>query len=337
MASNKIFISIIVPVKSESRYITECVASLLNLDYPKDCYEIIVVMDRNVTDSVRKALKPYTKKIRILQSKKAGSAANRNLGTSKASSKARYLAFTDADCVAEKSWLKTLVDRMEQVQTDEKEIGVIGGLNLVPKSDNRLAKTIGAMEQTLLGGGGSAQVSVKGEEQIVPSLPNCNAMYKAGLWNKEQQDENLIVGQDGEFNYKLSMRGVKFLAIPDAIVWHHRTNNLKGFVRRMFKYGEATSRIWKKHRNMDFLRIRWYGVVPVIALIGFLVLVAFSFYNLTAFYTTAFALGMYAAADMLTTISVVQKTKMHYSLVALVLLPVQHLMYAIGFIKGMIR
>ncbi|MBD3313498.1 glycosyltransferase [Candidatus Woesearchaeota archaeon] len=330
------FVSIIVPVKSEARYIIECVASLLNQDYPNNRYEIIIVLDKNATDAVKKALRPYSRKIKVLQSRKKGSAANRNIGTSKASSKAKYFAFTDADCIADKGWLKTLVTRMEQVRKSEKDIDVIGGLNLVPKTDNKMAKTIGAMEQTLLGGGGSAQVAVSGEEQIVPSLPNCNSMYRKELWKKNKQDENLIVGQDGEFNYRLSKQGVRFLAIPDAVVWHHRTSSIKGFVRRMFKYGEATARIWKKHKNIEFLRIRWYGLVPVAALIIFTGILIWSLFSLTGLYILAFVSGVYAAADILTAASVIQKTRMKHSIISLILLPLQHLMYALGFIRGII-
>ena len=161
-------------------------------------------------------------------------------------------------------------------------------------------------------------------------------MYKKKLWQDQKQDESLIVGQDGEFNYRLYRKGARFLAIPDAIVWHHRTNSFKGFIKRMFRYGEATAKIFRKHREMGFLKIRWYGLVPVFALIGFVALVVLSLFYLQALMTLGFLLGAYAAADIMTAISVIQKTRMHYSLVSLVLLPLQHLMYAIGFVKGLI-
>ncbi len=331
------FVSIIVPVKNEYRYITACIASLLELDYPKNRREIIIVTDKNVTEGVRKALKTYKGMVKVLRSSKAGAAANRNLGVSKASSKAKYLAFTDADCVAEKKWIRTLVERMEQVQKDEKDIGVIGGLNLVPKSDNKLAKTIGAMEQTLIGGGGSAQVAIVREEQIVPSLPTCNAMYRRELWKKEKQDESLMVGQDGELNYRLAKKGVRFLATPDAIVWHHRTNSLKGFIRRMFKYGEATAKIFRKHPEKEFISTRWYGFMPSAALVVLVGLIIASFYSIGALMSLAFILGMYAAADIMTAISVMQRTRLAYSMTSLFLLPMQHFLYAAGFLKGILK
>lgn len=331
------FVSVVVPVKNEHRYISECVASLLNLDYLKESYEIIVALDRNATDAVKSILKTYKGKITVLQSKKAGSAANRNLGAANANKKAKYLAFTDADCVVDKAWLMTLANRMEEIQTDERWIGVIGGLNLVPKSDNKLAKTLGAMEQTLFGGGGSAQVAVMKEEQLVHSLPNCNALYKKRLWQENKQDENFIVGQDGEFNYRLYKKGVRFLAIPDAIVWHHRTNSWRGFIKRMFRYGEATARIFKKHKEPEFLKIRWYGVVPVFALILLIALIVLSFYSSLALYSLGLLAGFYAIADIMTAITVIEATEMNYSLVSLVLLPLQHFLYAVGFIFGLFR
>ena len=95
--------------------------------------------------------------------------------------------------------------------------------------------------------------------RIVASIPNCNALYKKELWKKNRQDESLIVGQDGEFNYRLSQQGIRFLVIPEAVVWHHRTSTVKGFARRMFRYGEATAKIFLKHPGI--LRTRWYALL----------------------------------------------------------------------------
>ena len=331
----KPFISIITPAKAEKDYIADCVDSLLGLDYPKQSYEILIILDRNVTEDVKNILKAYGKKIKIFQSRKAGSAANRNLGVSKASSKARYYAFTDADCVVDRKWLSALVSRIEKNNGDDAD--VVGGVNLVPGSDNNFAKTIGAMEQTLLGGGGSAQSSVMKNERKVVSLPNCNAMYRKKLWKENRQDEKLITGQDGEFNYRLRRKGAKFLAIPDAKVWHHRTRTLWGFVKRMFRYGEATARIFRKHEELEFLRMRWYGLLPVSALLVFIIILIASFYSANALHILYISISIYLLADIITAISVIARTGMIYSIISILLIPLQHLLYAVGFLKGIIR
>ncbi|MCX8147040.1 MAG: glycosyltransferase [Candidatus Woesearchaeota archaeon] len=341
MKNNTPFVSVIVPVKGEERYIKGCIDSLLSLDYPKSSYEIIVVLDKKATDGVKKALKQYDGRIKVIQSKKAGSAANRNLGVKVASKKAIYFAFTDADCVVDRKWIYFLVKRMEIAEKsrleEEKNIGCVGGLNLVPESDNRLAKTIGAIEQTIFGGGGSAQVSVLKKEKFVNSIPTCNALYKRWVWEKFKQDEKLIVGQDGEMNYRLRKKGVNFLVIPEAIVWHHRTNTLKGFIRRMFRYGKATAKIFLKHKELKFLALRWYGLLPVLALFALIILIAWSYFSIAAFKLLAFLIIAYAIIDLITALAITAKTKSPYSLISFFLIPMQHLLYAIGFISGLFK
>jgi len=326
-------VSIIIPVKNEDKYIIECLNSIFNLDYPGNNYEVLVVADGDAKKEVFTVLESYKRKVRPLKSKKTGSAANRNLGVKSASKKSKYFAFTDADCIVDKNWLKNLVERIEKAP---KEIGCVGGVNLVPKSDSDFAKIIGAMEQTLFAGGGSAQSSIQKKEKFVVSIPNCNAIYRKELWSKNKQDESLIVGQDGEFNYRLWRKGVKFVIVPNAIVWHHRTKTPRGFIRRMYKYGEATARIFKKHKELKFLSIRWYGLLPVFALILFIAFGVLSFYSRKSLCILSYLFGLYLLLDLLTSASVLYRTKKAYSLISFFLIPLQHLFYAIGFFKGIL-
>ena len=54
-------ISIIVPVFNEESFIAQCLDSLLNLDFEKNKYEIIVVNDGS-TDGTEEILKCYSEK-----------------------------------------------------------------------------------------------------------------------------------------------------------------------------------------------------------------------------------------------------------------------------------
>ena len=102
----------------------------------------------------------------------------------------------------------------------------------------------------------------------------------------------------------------------------------------MFKYGEATAKILKKHKELDFIKIRWYALVPVISLLLLIFLVISSFYSKKALHILILLIIIYAIADVMTTIRVIDKTRMYYSLISLFLLPMQHILYALGFIKG---
>lgn len=114
------FVSIIVPVYNGEKIIAECIESLVNQDYPKDKYEIIIV-DNNSKDKTAEIIKKYPIRC-LLEDKIQSSYAARNTGIKNA--KGEILAFTDSDCVAYKNWLVNLVEGWEG-----KEIGFAGEIN----------------------------------------------------------------------------------------------------------------------------------------------------------------------------------------------------------------
>jgi len=326
----KPFVSIIVPLFRDEKTIAETLDSLNHLDYPD--FEVIFVLDKDSDDGSEKLIqRNMGKRMKLFRNTKHGSAANRNFGVSKASKKAKYFGFTDSDCIVKKDWLKHLVEEMEQ---QDKEVGCVGGINLVPSKDNGFAHLVGALENTTLGGGGSSQGTLFREKIFVPSIPNCNGLYRKELWLNNKQDENLIVGQDGEFNYRLQKKGSRFLVTPDAVVYHHRTSNLKGFVKRMYNYGIATAKIFKMHP--EILRIRWYALVSVFALVTAVVIIILSFFNSLIFKIFVLLLLIYIVILAMTTVEVYYKSKLKNSLLTMILIPIQHLMYAVGFLKEII-
>ena len=112
-------VSIIVPAFNEENIIESCIQSLLNLNYPKNRYEILIV-DNNSTDATSKIIQKYHN-VSYLNERKQGTATTRNLGIKK--SKGEILAFIDADCVASKNWLVNLINRFNQ---NQKIVGVGG-------------------------------------------------------------------------------------------------------------------------------------------------------------------------------------------------------------------
>lgn len=99
------FVSIVVPVYNGEKTIGRCIESLLNLDYPKDRYEIIVV-DNGSKDRTREIVKKYPVTL-LVENKIRSSYAARNKGIKHA--KGEYIAFIDADEWADKKWLKEMV------------------------------------------------------------------------------------------------------------------------------------------------------------------------------------------------------------------------------------
>lgn len=325
------FVSVIVAVRNEEKYIRECLDGLLRQTV-KD-FEVLVVIDPTSTDNTTQLARSYSRKrpnIYVLKGTKRGAAAQRNLGVRRA--RGTCLAFTDGDCVPGKRWLETLVHELEQAPD---RVGCVGGVTLVPKSDNAIAQVIGALEGTTLGGGRSAQATPSTRKRYVQSIPNCNALYKRQCWQQEQQDESLIVGQDGEFNYRLSKRGWKFLVIPNAKVWHHRPSTIGKHVRRMYKYGEATAEIMKKH--LGILRVRWYALLAVAFCLGTLLALVLSIWYPQLLLILGLGWALYVLALFYPTYQVWSRTKLSASLLTPIILVGQHVSYAFGFLRGLVK
>ncbi|MBN2119589.1 MAG: glycosyltransferase [Candidatus Omnitrophica bacterium] len=102
-------ISVITPVYNAEKTIEDCIKSLLNQDYPKTRYEVIVV-DNNSVDNSERIINSYP--VQFIKCVEKGSYVARNMGARNA--KGEILAFTDSDCVASKDWLKVIASSFSQ-------------------------------------------------------------------------------------------------------------------------------------------------------------------------------------------------------------------------------
>nr|BDT30077.1 glycosyltransferase [Bacteriovorax sp. HI3] len=98
------FISVIVPAYNAQKTIHKCISSLVNADYDKKSYEIIVV-DNNSTDKTAEIIKSFPEVTYVKETTQGRSYA-RNTGARIA--KGELLAFIDSDVFIEAGWLKHL-------------------------------------------------------------------------------------------------------------------------------------------------------------------------------------------------------------------------------------
>lgn len=316
------FVSVVVGIRNEEKFIEECIESLLNLDYPRDSYEIIIV-DGMSTDKTRDIVQKYP--VKLLLNEKKNVAAARNLGVDNA--RGELVAFTDGDCKVDTQWLKTLVHEM---QASPDDVVCVGGPNLIFDTDPVFGRVVGYAQESFLGSGGSAQSNNSTKKHYVSSLPNCNAMYKKGAIKEVGGfDERFVVGQDGDLNYRISKKGNKFLYIPNAKVLHHRRGTFKSFSVRMFKYGMWMAELFKKHGEF----VRWYAFLPSIAILFAVILLITSIkFFIPSLLLLLALMTVYFILVFITSIQVTYKMKSKYGLFTLFIIPVQHVAYGLGFL-----
>ena len=315
-----------VGIRNEERYIVECIESLFNQDYPKELYEIIMV-DGMSTDNTQNLVRKYP--VKLILNEKKNVAAARNLGVKEA--KGEYIAFTDGDCRADKSWLSTLVNEMLNAPEN---VACIGGPNLIFNTDSLFARVVGHTQETFLGSGGSAQSSNSSERKYVQSIPNCNAFYKKQIIEDIGYfDETFVIGQDCDLNFRIGKNGYKFLYIPEAKVYHHRRGNTKSFSTQMFRYGSWMVKLFKKHKGV----VRWYSFIPAFAILITVIGIALSLKYSIILKLLGFLTLLYIILVSYTALKVSIKMRSIFGLKALFILPLQHVMYGLGVISQLIQ
>ncbi|MBN1645424.1 glycosyltransferase [Candidatus Woesearchaeota archaeon] len=346
MVKHVSIVSVIVPVSRNETFIRDCIRSLQKQTYPD--FEIILSVDNNTTAQVRKILEVIQKNmsrpglaIKIVESKKTGSAANRNFAVLKANPKSEYLAFTDSDCIVDKNWLSDLVALMQDCGDD---VICVGGTTISPKN-KLISVLVDEMSRSYLGGRYTAQHGSNGKHKAterplefareVTSTPTCNSMYRLKAWKLEKQNEKLIIGQDGEMNIRLRKRGFRFLATSKARVLHDWIPSWKSFMRKMYVYGIATGRIFWMHK--DVFKYRPYALFSLMAVLGGIVLIGLGFINIVAWKLLFLLVMLYLALIFIDGILTALRLRSLLGLGIVPLLFLQHVLYGFGVIVGLLR
>jgi len=318
-------VTVVVLTKNSEKYIEKCILSLIHQDFPRQMYEILVV-DAGSKDKTLEICRRYG--VRIIEDLGGTIGHSRNIGVKMAWG--NYVAFIDSDCIADKQWLHKLV---KSIQNADESIVAVGGPNLAPEDDSVIGKVISYMQETFFGSGGSPQCYRVNKPKPVYSLANCNALYKREILLNLPYDNSLNIGEDCDLNFRLRQHGYKLVYIPDAIVWHYRPSSIKAFARKMFLYGLSMARLHKKHRKM----VRWYApLAPSVLILAVLLSLVSYFYGcMFQFLATAFMI--YVGISLYVCSKVLSKLRSFASLLAIILLPLQYISYAVGFLEGLVK
>jgi glycosyltransferase involved in cell wall biosynthesis len=130
-------VSVVVPFFDSQRHIAACIESLLGQDDVGGPLEVIFV-DNGSTDASPSVVRRYPE-LTVLEEKTPGAYAARNAGIRRA--RAPLIAFTDADCVVDRGWLRSICEGM-----GDPTIAVLLGHCRYPPQASPLLRILGAYE-----------------------------------------------------------------------------------------------------------------------------------------------------------------------------------------------
>ena len=221
----EVHVTIFVPVKNAENTIKNCVDSLLQQTYKN---RKIIIIDNMSTDKTYDILKKYGKKIKILRMEGPVPKMH-NYVLDHADTE--FIAYTNADCVADKDWLKNLMKGFTS-----KDIVATAGYCATPKSLNRFQELIGL----------ELESRFKKFPKYISRAPDMNLCVRTKVARKVKFDERFIWSWETDFGYRLTKLG-KMKYVPEAIVYHYHRPNPKSFFKQQMKNAMMAPLIYWKH------------------------------------------------------------------------------------------
>jgi glycosyltransferase involved in cell wall biosynthesis len=222
---NKPFVSVIVPMYNSQETIESCLDSLVNLDYPKDRYELIIVDDHSTDESVKIAREfaNIYDNIRLLNQKigKKGPAAARNFGIKQA--KGEFIASTDSDETKFPNWLNECMPYFSN-----SKIAAVGSLVF---EKHPLDSGISPKIQSII----INPAAIPGIVRAGSTVYRKKYLQEVGGFNEFCTFNDL----DVELHNLLLRQGYELKAIKKYIGQHKQRHSLKAFYNRMKGFGAA--------------------------------------------------------------------------------------------------
>lgn len=230
-------VSIIIPVRNRPQDLDRCLKSLAEVDYPRECLEVIVVDDGS-GDNTPEVARHYPV-ILMRNSVQQGASFSRNRGAEQA--RGELLCFLDSDCTVEPGWLRELVYAFE-----DSRVSAGGGEVLSQLSHTRLDRY--EQVKSSLHMGFQACDSENGNPFFY--LPSCNfAVRRDAFKGIGGFKEEMTVGEDVDLCWRLIDRGGVIAYRPRAKVFHRHRNRVTAFSRRRFQYGTSEPLLQSGHLN----------------------------------------------------------------------------------------
>lgn len=244
-AASVFFISVVVPIRNEERFIASTLDALLEQDYPAEVFEVLVV-DGDSTDATRDVVATYTERfpnVHLLANPKKWSSAARNIGV--ASARGDAIVIVDGHCeFVDNNYLKNVEKAFQR-----EDIDCLGRPQCLDVSNgNALQQAIAAARSSRLGHHPDSFI-YSAEERLVPAHSVAVAYRKSVFETVGTFDESFDACEDVEFNHRVDKAGLSCLLAPQILLRYYPRASLKGLFRQMGRYGRGRVRLLRKHSD----------------------------------------------------------------------------------------
>jgi succinoglycan biosynthesis protein ExoA len=323
-------ISVIMPVRNERKTLPALLDSLVNQDYPKDLFEILVADGRS-DDGTREFVAEYGLAspvlVRFVDNPAIRSGPGRNAGISQA--RGEFIVFVDGHChIPSSSLLLDTVRLFDESRAD----CLCRPQPLSAPTSKSMGRVIANVRASSLGHGRDSLIYDMEYSGFVDPASS-GASYRRLVFEAiGRYDESFDACEDVEFNTRLREAGMTAYTDPALAVYYEPRSSLKALFLQMSRYGKGRVRLARKHPG----GISISQFAPMILLL-WLALSAISIPIFLLYPTWPLAIG-YLPALLYLIVIVVGSVKLagRYGLAYLLLAPGVYLAIHLGLGRGML-
>jgi len=314
--------SLISPTFKRPDEVSEFIASIAKLSYPREAFEVILG-DGTPGDALRPIIKQVANDVdlpvKVVYQEFLPVSDARNLAA--AAAEGDVLIFLDSDCLLPKDYLNKVDHGLTRDGWD-----AFGGPDAAPSDFSHLQKAINySMTSPLTTGG------IRGGKQSTSTYypRGFNMGMKAMVFKAVKgYDTAFKCGEDVELSIRIKEAGYKVGLIPEAVVWHKRRSNLGQFYKQVRRFGSARIALARQHKG----QMKATHAFPAVFMFAWVA--AFALHV-----TQVFTLGIYAFHGYFLVIAILSSIK-HLNpfvgLLSMVSTAVMFAGYASGFMAALV-
>jgi succinoglycan biosynthesis protein ExoA len=322
------FVTIIMPIRNEARYIGRNLGAVLVQDYPSECMEVIVVDGMSADDSreiIQKTAKGQRQTVNdgrqnanhlpsIILLNNPDKIVPTGLNIALRQARGEIVIRVDGHCEITSDYVRRCVELLDETGAD-----CVGG-PIATVGETWVARSIALAQSSLFGVG---NVAFRTNTQ----KPGYVDTVAFGAYRREVFDR--IGNFDEEFNFRLIQAGGKIWLDPSIRSIYYSRANLRGVWRQYFEYGFYKVRVIQKRGAVP----SWRHLVPAIFVSGLLVTILMALFTNQPLWALVIA-GPYAAANLIASLWTARRDCKTLPLLPLAFLTL-HLSYGIGLLSGL--
>ncbi len=242
------FVSIIIPVRNEEKFIESTLMACLKQDYPEDRMEIIVVdgISTDKTGMILREMSENDHRIKLAKNEKKITPVSLNIGIKE--SKGDILVIVGGHSEINEHFIRSAVTKLNCY----KDVWGVGG-PIKTIGETFSSRAISLAMSSIFGVGNSAFRTLQNKECFVDTIPfpayHRFVYEKIGLY-----DETLVRNQDDEFNLRIIEQGKKLLLSPTMESAYFSRLTIVGLLKQYFQYGFYKVRVIQKHPKIFRIR-----------------------------------------------------------------------------------